>query len=127
MRRREFITFLGGAAAAWPRVARAQQEGRVRRIGVLAYGSESDANQKFYQAALRDGLAKLGWTEGHNLRIDVRFGDGELDRIRRHAVELVSLTPEVIVTSATLTTVAVQQQTRTIPIVFSGGGDPVVT
>jgi ABC-type uncharacterized transport system substrate-binding protein len=127
MRRRNFITLLGGAAAAWPVTARAQQDGRTRRIATLINGIEGDERSKFYWAAFRDGLAKLGWVEGRNLRIDVRYGEGEVDRDRRYAAELVSLAPEVIVTTATVTTIAVQQLTKTIPIVFAGGGDPVVT
>jgi putative tryptophan/tyrosine transport system substrate-binding protein len=126
MRRRELITFLGGAAA-WPLAARAQQNGRTRRIGVLTYGAEGDPVQKANLAALREGVAKLGWTEGRNLRIDVRFAAGDLGRIYAYAGELVSLAPDVIVVSAaTVGTRAVQQATQTIPIVFLGGGDPVV-
>jgi ABC-type uncharacterized transport system substrate-binding protein len=131
IRRREFITLLGGAAALSsglrPRAARAQQGERMRRIGVLAVGTEGDPSQKANLAALWEGLAKLGWVEGRNLRIDVRYEAGDLNRIRAHAAELVSLAPEVIVVSAnTAATIAVQQRTKTIPIVFTQGGDPVV-
>ena len=122
MRRREFITLLGGAAAAWPRVARAQQDGRVRRVGVLSIGLENDP----VLAAFRDGLAKLGWIEGRNLRIDCRFGADNPDRIRASAAELVHIAPDVIVSSGGVATRAVQQWTQTIPIVFVGGGDPAV-
>src|SRR5262249_50023785 len=109
-----------------PHAARAQQDRRVRRIAVLSTGAEGDPNQKAYLAALSDGLAKLGWVDGRNLRIDVRFAAGDPARIRAHAAELVSLAPEVIVTTPTAATIAVQQQTRTIPIVFTAGGDPVL-
>src|SRR5262249_23620237 len=118
MRRRDFISLLGGAAAApallRPHAARAQQDRRVRRIAVLSPGAEGDPNQKAYLAALLDGLAKLGWVEGRNLRIDLRFAAGDPARNRAHAAELVSLAPEVIVTTPTAATIAVQQQTRTI-------------
>jgi putative tryptophan/tyrosine transport system substrate-binding protein len=127
VQRREFITLLGGAAAAWPVAVRAQQPERMRRIGVLINGAEGDPYQKPRLAALWEGLAKLAWAEGRNLRIDLRYGAGDLSRIRAYAAELVSLAPEVIVTSTTVTTIAVQQQTKTIPIVFTSGGDPVVS
>jgi putative ABC transport system substrate-binding protein len=97
MKRREFITLMSGAAAAWPLAARAQQGDSVRRIGVLG-GAEND--REGATAALREGLAKLGWIEGRNLRIDLRIGTGDLDRYRSDAAELVSLAPEVIVTSS---------------------------
>jgi putative ABC transport system substrate-binding protein len=114
MKRRQFITLLGGVAA-WPRATRAQQGERVRRIGMLNAGG--------YIAAFRDGLAKLGWVEAHNLRIDLRVGGGDADRIRGYAAELTSLAPDVIVTSTVAATKAVQQLTQTIPIVISGAGD----
>jgi putative ABC transport system substrate-binding protein len=125
MQRRSFLTLLGGAAAAWPTAARGQQRERMRRIAVLTGGAEGDPYQKPRLAALWEGLTKLGWAEGRNLRIDLRYGAGDLNRIRTYAAELVSLAPEVIVTSTTATTIAVQQQTKTIPIVFTSGGDPV--
>ena len=126
IQRREFITLLGGAAAVWPISARAQQGGPPRRLGLLAGGAD-DAYQKANIAALSEGLAKLGWVEGRNLQVEVRFAGGDRDRISAHAVELVRLAPEVIVVSgATLGTIAVQQQTKTIPIVFAEGADPVV-
>jgi putative tryptophan/tyrosine transport system substrate-binding protein len=121
-RRREFIPLLGGAAASWPLAARAQQPERMRRIGVLVGGAENDPTAT--PAALREGLAKLGWIEGRNLRTDVRFAAGDLERIRAYAAELVSLAPDVIVTSAASAARAVQQQTQTIPIVYTAGGDP---
>src|SRR5262245_48478842 len=118
MRRREFITLLGGAAAAWPLAARAQQDGRLRRVGVLIAGGEHDPGSWATRTALQEALAKLGWIEGRNLQIDVRFGESELDRIRRYAVELVSLAPDVIVTGGNSTTIAMQQTDKTIPVVF---------
>jgi putative ABC transport system substrate-binding protein len=125
MRRREFITLLGGAAAAWPLAARAQQGERVRRIGVLAGQTDDDLDTRAQLAALREGLAKLGWLEGRNLRIDLRFTGNDPDRLRVYAVELVSLKPEVIITSGGATTRAAQEQTPAIPIVFTAGNDPV--
>jgi putative tryptophan/tyrosine transport system substrate-binding protein len=126
MKRREFIAGLG--AAVWPLVALAQQGGRVRRIGVLqTLGSENDQVQQSYLRSSRDALAKLGWIEGRNLRTDVRFGAGEADRIRALAAELVSLNPEVIATGGVPATIAVQQQTQNIPIVFGSVADPVAS
>src|SRR5262245_18798455 len=122
--RREFITLLGGAAATWPIAARAQQAERMRRIGVLISGVENDRGRQVSLAALREGLGKLGWVEGRNLQIDLRFGTGDPDYIRASAAELVGLAPDVIVTSVS-TTRAVQEQTQTIPIVITTGGDPV--
>jgi putative ABC transport system substrate-binding protein len=126
MQRRHFLTLLGASAAAWPRAARAQQDGRVRWVGVLhSEATEDDSVTRDRVAALRDGLAKLGWIEGRNLRIDLRFTAGDPDRMRAYAVQLVSLAPDVIVTSSVSVTKAMQQQTQTIPIVMAGGGDPV--
>jgi putative tryptophan/tyrosine transport system substrate-binding protein len=122
MRRREFIAGLG--AAAWPVVARAQQLDRTRRIGVLIAGGANDRGTQFNLAALREGLASLGWIEGRNLRMDLRFGADDPDYIRTSAAELVGLGPDVMVTNAS-TTRAVQQLTETIPIVITQGGDPV--
>ena len=118
IRRREFITFLGGAAAAWPVAARAQQGDRVRRIGVLMGGVENDPVAKGRLSALAKALAGLGWTDGRNVRIDLRWAGGDTNRIRALAQELVSLQPEIILTSGTPETVALQRETRTIPIVF---------
>ena len=124
MRRREFITLLGGATA-WPLTAQAQQDERMRRIAMLVGSTEDDQAGQTYIAAFRDGLAKLGWVEARNLRIDLRFGGGDAGRLRSYAAELVSLAPDVIVTNGRATTRAVQQQTQTIPIVSLGVGDPV--
>src|SRR5262245_21047315 len=125
MRRREFITLLGGAAAAWPLAARAQQDARMRRIGLLDNAAETDAEPRAERTALREGLARLGWVEGRNLSIDIRFGAGDLNRLRGAAVELVKLGSDVIITNAGPATRAVQQQTQTIPIVFMTAGDAV--
>jgi putative tryptophan/tyrosine transport system substrate-binding protein len=125
MRRREFITLLGGAAAAWPLAARAQQDDRVRRIGVLMGPDENDPVAKTYVSALTQALADLGWTDGRNLRMDLRWGGGDINRMRALAQELVGLQVDIIVTNTTPATTAVQRYTRTIPIVFAGVGDPV--
>jgi putative ABC transport system substrate-binding protein len=125
--RREFITFLGGAAAAWPLAARAQQGNRVRRIGVLMSLDENDPVQKPYVSAFTQALADLGWTDGRNVRMDLRWHGDDNNRIRALAQELVGLQPDIILTNATLVTAAVQRETRTIPIVFVGVGDPVAS
>jgi len=125
MRRRDFIRSLGGAAAAWPIAAHAQQGERVRSIGLLGGQPDDDPETRAYLAALREGLAKLGWIEGRNLRIDLRFSSGDPNRMRAYAAELVSLAPEVIVTTSAPATRAAQEQTQTIPIVFTAGNDPV--
>jgi putative ABC transport system substrate-binding protein len=106
MRRRDVITLLGGAAAAWPLAAHAQQDGRVRRIAVLdgVAATEHDFAYQASLAAFRDALTKLGWIEGRNLRIDVRAGAGDLNRIRAAAAELVGLAPEAIITTTAAVT-----------------------
>src|SRR6516164_10273325 len=124
MQRRDFITFLGGAAVAWPLAARAQQGERVRRVGMLNGPlAESDPTAQTQIAAFRDGLAKLGWVEGRNLRLDFRFGGGDGDRIRAYAAELVRLAPDAIVISTAAATRAVQEHTHTTPIIIAGAGD----
>ena len=122
MRRREFIAGLGSAVAL-PVVARAQQADQVRRVGVLVGGTENDAMWQTPVAAFREVLVKLGWIEGRNLRIDLRSGGSEDDRFRAYAAELMSLAPDVFVVSTGAALRAVQQQTRTIPIVMAGAGD----
>src|ERR1700730_3514605 len=116
--RRDFIAALGGAAA-WPLAARAQQGERVRRIGVLAGGTENDKTVQATIAAFREGLTKLGWAEERNLRIDLRFAGDDPDRFRAYAAELARLAPDAIVTASGAATRAMQQQTRTIPIVIT--------
>jgi putative ABC transport system substrate-binding protein len=125
LRRREFIAGLGGAAA-WPLVARAQQ-GRVRRIGVLVAGVESDPLARPLVSAFTQALAGLGWADGRNVRIDLRWASDDINRIRAVSRELVGLHPDIIVTSGTPATVALQRETRTIPIVFAAVADPVAT
>jgi ABC-type uncharacterized transport system substrate-binding protein len=124
MRRREFITLLGGAGA-WPVAARAQQAERMRRIGVLMNLSESDLEAQRLVTAFRESLTQLGWTDGRNLRIDYRWAGGDVSRIRAFAKELVELSPDVMVGYATPSVVALQQETRSIPIVFLSVTDPV--
>jgi putative tryptophan/tyrosine transport system substrate-binding protein len=126
LKRREFITLVGGAAAAWPIAARAQQPERMRRIGVLMGYPESDSDGQAFVAAFRDGLQKLGWTEGSNTRIDARWvTPADTESMQRFAKELVALQPDLILASTTPTTAAVLQQTRTIPIVFAAVADPI--
>jgi putative tryptophan/tyrosine transport system substrate-binding protein len=124
MRRREFIAGLGGAVA-WPITARAQQDGRVPRIGWLINRDESDPQVQTIQIVFRETLAKLGWIEGRNLHIDVRFGARNINRVHDVAMELVSLAPEVIVTNGGAAIQALQQRTQTVPIVFAAGPEPV--
>jgi putative ABC transport system substrate-binding protein len=125
MKRRDFITLLGGAAAAWPFAVHAQQPGGMRRIGVLMAFAESDREGQAWLAAFREGLQKLGWTEGRNIRIDTRWGALDADSRQRFAKELVALQPDLILSQVTPTTLALLQQTRTIPIVFATVADPV--
>src|ERR1700674_3657413 len=101
MRRREFIALLGGAAMAWPLAAHAQQPDRMRRIGVLVPGDENDPEAKTYLAGFTQGLAELGWTDGRNLRMEVRWAAADVDRMRMLAKELVDLQPDVILASST--------------------------
>jgi putative ABC transport system substrate-binding protein len=126
MHRREFITLLGGAAA-WPLATRAQQPERMRRIGVLVPYDENDSEAGRRLSALTQALADLGWTEGRNLRMYLRWHGGDTNRIPALAQELVGLQPDIILTAATPATVAVQRETRTIPVVFVGVGDPVAS
>jgi hypothetical protein len=126
MKRREFITLLGGAAA-WPLAARAQQDDRVRRIGVLMPGDENNPVAKPLVSAFIQALAGLGWTDGRNARVDVKWTGYNIDRIKALAQELVGLQPDIIVTSTTPTTAAVQRETQTIPILFATLGDPVAS
>jgi putative tryptophan/tyrosine transport system substrate-binding protein len=125
--RRDFITFLGGAAAAWPLAVRAQQGDRVRHIGVLTVSDENDPVMKARVSALTQALADLGWTDGRNVRIDIRWGRGDINRIRTFAQELVGLKPDIIMTSSEREAAVLQRETRTIPIVVVSMGDPVAT
>ena len=125
MNRRDFITLLGGAAAAWPVAARAQQPERMRRIGVLANLPENDPDGRSRHAALLEELHQLGWTEGRNVQIDYRFALGNMARLRQYAAELVALAPDVILATGQEATGALQQATRTVPIVFVLVPDPV--
>ena len=125
MRRRDFITILGGSAI-WPFAARAQQSERMRRIGVLMAHPENDPEFQAYLGAFRDGLQKLGWTEGRNIRIDARWGAlDDAEARQRSAKDLAALQPDVIVTQNTPPTASMLQQTRTIPIIFVIVADPV--
>ena len=124
MRRREFIAGLG--AAAWSTAARAQAD-RVRRIGVLMPQDENDPEGKRRHSAFTQALADLGWTDGRNVRIELRWGGADINRIRALAQELVDLQPDIILTGSTPTTVALQRETRTIPIVFVNVADPVAS
>jgi putative ABC transport system substrate-binding protein len=126
MKRRTFIAGLG-SVAAWPMVARAQQGDRVRRIGMLIAGNESDPLYKARPPAFTQALADLGWTVGRNVRMDLRWGGGDASRIRALAHELVGLQPDIILANATPATAAVQRETRTIPIVFVNVSDPVAS
>jgi len=125
IKRRAFITLLGGAAAAWPLVARAQQPERMRRIGVLMNLTADDLEASPRVTALAQGLQQLGWTVGRNLRIDYRWGARDADSARRYAPELVALAPDVILASGAPAVVALQQAARTVPIVFANIVDPV--
>jgi putative ABC transport system substrate-binding protein len=124
MKRREFITLLGGAAA-WPLAARAQQGERMRRIGVLQSTAVDDPQDLIRLAAFAQSLQELGWTIGRNLRIDHRWGAGDPDDARKNAVELAALSPDIIVASGTFALAAAQQTTRNVPIVFVNIVDPV--
>jgi len=124
-RRRQFLTLLGGVGAAWPLAARAQQDGAVRRIGVLMSLAADDPDGQARVAAFRQGLQQSGWIDGRNLRIDTRWAAGDADRIRRYAVELVALTPNVVLAIGAAVTGPLRQATRTVPIVFVQVTDPV--
>jgi ABC-type uncharacterized transport system substrate-binding protein len=125
MKRREFITLIGGAAAMWPLAARAQQPERMRRIGVLIPTAADDADGQARMAAFLQGLAQLGWSEGRNVRIDTRWGEGDAERGRRYAAELVALAPDVILAFGGSVLAPLLQATRAVPIVFTIVADPV--
>src|SRR6516164_7479840 len=125
LQRREFITLIGGAAAAWPIATQAQQPERMRRIGVLIPTTADDAGYQARMGAFHQGLALLGWTIGRNVRIDIRWGAGDAERSRKYAAELAALAPDVILASGDSTVGALLQATRTVPIVFATTADPV--
>ena len=125
MKRREFITLLGGAAVAWPLSARAQHTDRMRRIGILIGLAESDLEAQARVAAFREELRKSGWTEERNVRIDYRWPGDDADLLRSDAKQLVGLAPDVILANPSAALAALQRETRTIPIVFAQIGDPV--
>jgi putative ABC transport system substrate-binding protein len=124
MNKRQFITLLG-AAVAWPRAVRAQQGERMRRIGVRMNLASDDAEGQARLAAFHQGLQQLGWTVGRNVQIDYRWGAGDADRIRKFAAELIALAPDVILSAGSPSVAALQQATRTVPIVFATVVDPV--
>src|SRR5260370_42143806 len=125
MRRRDFIKVIGGAAATWPVAARAQQAERMRRIGVFAGLTESDPSVQPMVAAFRGALAKLGWTEGSNVLIEYRWRGADADKMRRQAVELATLAPDIIFVSGGLGLERLLQATRAVPIVFAIVPDPL--
>src|ERR1700752_4166596 len=125
VRRRDFMSFLGGTAVMWPLAARAQQRERMRRIGVLMSRAESDTEGQRYAAAFLQGLAVLGWAPGQNLKIEYRWQAGDASQAQAFARELVELRPDVLVANATPALAAMHQATRAIPIIFIGVADPV--
>src|SRR3954466_7634282 len=125
IRRREFITLLGGAAASWPLAARAQQGDRLRRIGVLMSYAKSDPDGGGFVAAFRERLQQLGWLEGRDIRIDDRWAALDAEALQRFAKELIALQPDLILSQTTNSTAALLQQSRTVPIIFANVADPV--
>jgi putative tryptophan/tyrosine transport system substrate-binding protein len=125
MKRREFITLLGGAAAGWPLAARAQQPGRMRRVGVLSTLPADDPEWQDRLAALLQGLSELGWAVGRNIRIDYRLGASNAERMRQHIAEIVALEPDVIVANGTSAVGPLLQATRSVSVVFVQVTDPV--
>jgi putative tryptophan/tyrosine transport system substrate-binding protein len=127
IRRREFISLVGGAAVASPLAARAQQPGQMRRIGVLHTTSADDPDGQARNAAFLQSLQQLGWTDGGNVRVDYRWAAGDAGRFQRYAEELLALAPDVILALAAPSVQALQRATRTVPIVFAQVGDPVAS
>jgi putative tryptophan/tyrosine transport system substrate-binding protein len=125
IRRRKFLATLFGGAAAWPLAARAQQSERMRRVGVLMNGAATETIPQSYVAAFVQELRQLGWTEGRNLRIDVRWNAGDAALARIYAAQLIGLTPDVILTASTTNLTVIQQATNTVPVVFVQVSDPV--
>ena len=124
MRRRDFITLVGGAAAAWPLVARAQQSERIRRVGVLMNRAADNPDGQARLTAFQQALQQLGWSDGRNVRIDIRWGEDNVDLERRYAAELIALAPDVILAAGSVSVAAVLAS-RSVPIVFAVVGDPV--
>ena len=125
MQRREFITLVGGAAAAWPFALRAQQDERIRRVGVLMGYAEDDPDSQSWLSAFKQRLTALGWTEGRNLRIDAFWAAGDISRAMAFAKELLTLQPEVILSNTTSVTEALHRETKKVPLVFVNVSDPV--
>jgi len=125
LKRREFITLLGSAAAAWPLAARAQQDGRMRRIGVLMNAAATDTEYQSYLAAFTQGLRQSGWTEGQNLRVEVRWNAADAGLARTYAAQLIGLMPDVILAVSTINLTVIKQATSTVPVVFVEVADPV--
>ena len=125
MRRRDFIQGIAGSAAAWPLPARAQQPNQMRLIGVLMAYAKTDSTAQSWLAAFRTAFAKLGWAEGSNVRIELRWSGADADRIRTLAKELADLRPNAIFGVTTPAIAALARETRTIPIVFAGVSDPI--
>ena len=125
MRRREFITLLGGSALGWSIAARAQQPDQLRRIGVLSLAAETDVESQAEDTAFRKRLDELGWINGRNVHVDYRWGAGNVSRVQLFAKELVGLNPDVLVGITTPATAALQAETKTIPIVFAMVSDPI--
>jgi putative ABC transport system substrate-binding protein len=125
MRRRDFITLLGGAAAAWPLMARAQQPERMRRIGVVMAYAGSDPNGQVQVAAFRQALQKLGWIDGRNIRIDFRYASDDSARVRALAVELLDLKPDLMVSNSNFITAILQSEVHSVPLVFVSVSDPI--
>ena len=125
MRRREFITLLGGGAAAWPLAARAQQASDMRLIGVLMAAPENDLEYQSYLTTFRDALQSMGWAQNRNIRMNYRWGAVGSELLQRFARELIATAPDLIVSQSTPTTASLLQQTRTIPILFASHVDPV--
>jgi len=125
MKRREFVALIGGAAAAWPLAARAQQQERMRRIGFLASAISGDKEFQIWRSAFQHALQELGWTDGHNVRIEIRIGAADADLTRKYAEELAALGPDVILVIGAVGVAPVLKATRTIPVVFTNVVDPV--
>src|SRR5436190_23591650 len=127
LRRRQFITLLGGAAAAWPFAGLAQQTGRMRRIAMLVGATENDPEAPVSSEAFRQTLNQLGWKEGVSVRIDTRWGAGDPDRMRAYAQELIGTAPHVAVAGSTPAALGLERERRTAPIIFIQAGNPVAS